>query len=54
MQSYDTKESFESKYSEVKQVDKGVVEGFDRKFESFESKHAEVELLGNGITESFD
>ena len=54
MQSFDTKESFESKDSEVKQADNEVAESFDRKFESFESKHSEVELLGNGITESFD
>ncbi len=54
MQSFDTKESFESKDSEVKQADNDVAESFDRKFESFESKHSEVELSGNGITQSFD
>jgi len=54
MQSFDTKESFESKDSEVKEANNDVAESFDRKFESFESKHSEVELLGNGITESFD
>ena len=54
MQSFDTKESFESKDSEVKQADNDVAESFDRKFESFESKHSEVELFGNGIAESFD
>ena len=54
MQSFDTKESFESKDSEVKQADNGIAESFDRKLESFESKHSEVELSGNGITQSFD
>ena len=54
MQSFDTKESFESKDSEVKEANNDVAESFDRKFESFESKHSEVELLGNGIAESFD
>ena len=47
MQSFDTKESFESKDSEVEQADNGIAE-------SFESKHSEVELSGNGITQSFD
>ena len=54
MQSFHTKESFESKDSEVKEANNDVAESFDRKFESFESKHSEVELLGNGIAESFD
>ena len=54
MQSFDTKESFESKDSEIEQADNGTAESFDRKFERFESKHSEVELMGNGITESFD
>ena len=54
MQSFDTKESFESKDSEVKEANNDVAESFDRKFESFESKHSEVELFGNGIAESFD
>ena len=44
MQSFDTKESFESKDSEVKEANNDVAESFDRKFESFESKHSEVEL----------
>ena len=54
MQSFDTKESFESKDSEVEQVGNKAAESFDRKFESFESKHSEVELSGNEITQSFD
>ena len=54
MQSFDTKESFESKDSEVKEANNDVAESFDRKFESFESKHSEAELSGNGITQSFD
>ena len=54
MQSFDTKESFESKDSEVKEANNDVAESFDRKFESFESKHSEVELLGNGIAQSFE
>ena len=44
---FDTKESFESKDSEVEQSD-------NKTAESFESKHSEVELSGNGITQSFD
>ena len=54
MQSFDTKESFESKDSEVEQAENGTAECFDRKFERFESKHSEVELSGNEITQSFD
>ena len=54
MQSFDTKESFESKDSKVELADNGIAESFDRKFERFESKHSEVELSGNGITQSFD
>ena len=47
MQSFHTKESFESKDSEVEQADNGTAE-------CFESKDSEVELSGNEITQSFD
>ena len=38
MQSFDTKESFESKDSKVDQPDNDFIEIFDRKFDGFESK----------------
>ena len=54
MQSFDTKESFESKDSEVKEANNDVAESFDRKFESFESKHSEVEQSDDEVAQSSD